>query len=654
MKRSVSVLLLLCFFVVILPSGISAEASEPSKSPYDLGAFQNHEILAVFHDGSTRLFSYESEETFSAGYDALIHDPSVDWIQPNFVYENSSVSDPLFPEQWALYNDGNFALENQENAFPVYQSPFSNPFAPWQWMDPWKIFNHFSEWFGNSQATEETYPASTSGIDIRMLEAWSLYEPRYQTAVAIIDTGIDLSHPELTDAMWINDDEIPGNGKDDDQNGYIDDIHGWNFYDNNNRIFTGATDNHGTHCAGTIAAKTDNSLGISGIAGDGSIRIMSLKALGGTNGEGTTATIIRAIRYAEANGATICNLSLCTPNYDRLFYQVIQNSNMLFVVAAGNGNSSTSGTGYNIDTDRLYPAAFPCSNIIAVANIDPNGFLHKSSCYGASSVDLAAPGTNILSTTADEGYSYMTGTSMAAPMVTGVAAMISSTYPYLSAEEIRSIILNTTTSSDSLKSKVLTGGYLNAEHALTLASEQYAPAYRDIKNHWAEREILIASDWGLINGIGDYRFSPDTEMTRAMAVTVLYRYAGSPSEPLLTAFSDVTPDAWYADAVSWAARYQIALGFPDGTFQPDQPVTKEQMAQLFYRFAFANRPFVRNADLPYRDASSISDWALDGVAWATSIGAFTHCGDSLSPASVATRAEMATLLVYMGESNSEQ
>lgn len=171
-----------------------------------------------------------------------------------------------------------------------------------------------------------------------MEQAWKLYDGgKREVVIALIDTGVDSSHEDRQDILWTNENEIPGNGTDDDGNGYVDDVNGWNFYNSNNRIYASASDDsHGTHAAGTIAASGDNGIGIAGIVQNENVKLMVLKVLGGSDGGGTTASIIEAIRYAQANGAAICNLSLGSSFNDRALYQAMAASSMLFVAAAGN------------------------------------------------------------------------------------------------------------------------------------------------------------------------------------------------------------------------------------------------------------------------------------------------------------------------------
>lgn len=326
---------------------------------------------------------------------------------------------------------------------------------------------------GNFQTTTTN---AVKGIDINIQPAWKLYdqiETKRPVVVAVIDTGVDVSHPDLKDSIWVNPGEIPGDGIDNDGNGYIDDVNGWNFVDNTNQLYKGSEDNHGTHAAGTIDAARGNG-GMAGINNGQYVKIMSLKALGGENGQGSPENVIAAIHYAEANGAQICNLSFGSPNYTEDFKAAIQNSKMLFVVAAGNGDEN--GIGYSIDQTPVYPASLPFDNVITVANLMFDGSLDPSSNFGPVNVDIAAPGTFILSTIPDDSYGFMSGTSMAAPMVTGAAAMIYSAGPGLSLADVKNVLLGSARKLDSLSGKVLCGGMLDVGAALLQSAPGGGPA----------------------------------------------------------------------------------------------------------------------------------------------------------------------------------
>ena len=307
---------------------------------------------------------------------------------------------------------------------------------------------------------------AVANIDINIEDAWKTYsetENKRTVTVAIIDTGIDTTHSDLKDSIWVNEDEIPGDGIDNDGNGYVDDVNGWNFVSNSNEICTGEEDSHGTHGAGTIAAAWNNG-GIAGITDSTHVKLMVLKALGGSEGKGSPESVIEAIKYAEANGADICNLSFGSSNCTPEFEAAIRDSKMLFVVAAGNGNQYQIG--YDIDKSPVYPASLPYDNVITVGNLLFNGHLDESSNYGATSVDLAAPGTYILSTIPGDSYAYMSGTSMAAPMVTGAAALIYSARTDLSLQDIKTTILSTVHKLAPLKGKTATGGMLDVSAAI--------------------------------------------------------------------------------------------------------------------------------------------------------------------------------------------
>ncbi len=330
------------------------------------------------------------------------------------------------------------------------------------------------DWYGSLETIQ-----SVSGIDVHIQPLWDrgwTEDFDADTIVAIVDTGINYTHPALQDRVWTNQREIPGDGIDNDRNGYIDDVYGWNFYENNANVYTTEgrlEENHGTHCAGTIVSCTTGASirGVAQIAPN--VQVMSVKVLGGLHPQGSIADLIQGIRYAENNGASICNLSIGLTQWSEELYQVMSQSDMLFVVAAGNGTSATIGAGYNLDDSLLYPACFSLPNMITVANLQCDGRLHYSSNYSKTYVDLAAPGSSIYSTSTESaGNCTLTGTSMAAPMVAGAAALIWSQDPSLSAEDVKQDILSTVRPLPDLMQKIKSGGTLDISAALGITKVQ--------------------------------------------------------------------------------------------------------------------------------------------------------------------------------------
>jgi thermitase len=263
----------------------------------------------------------------------------------------------------------------------------------------------------------------TPDADADGLETWNISTGRPTTVVAVIDEGVDVNHPDLRDNIWVNTDEVAGNGVDDDRNGYVDDRNGYDFANDDASVYdpdpiNGAGDEHGTHVAGTIAAQGNNGTGITGVNWEASI--MVVKFLGPDGGY--TSDAVEALNYAVANGAKISNNSWGGGGYSRALLDAIQRADAaghLFVAAAGNA-------GEDNDSSPSYPASYETPNVVSVAATDDRDALAPFSNFGATSVDLAAPGVNILSTLPGNRYGSYSGTSMATPHVTGVAALIKS------------------------------------------------------------------------------------------------------------------------------------------------------------------------------------------------------------------------------------
>lgn len=279
--------------------------------------------------------------------------------------------------------------------------------------------------------------------------------------VGIIDEGYQFDHVDLSANAGINPGEIPGNGLDDDGNGYKDDVYGWDFDGNNNTVYDGAGDDHGTHVAGTIGAVGGNGIGVAGV--NWNVKMMNAKFLGATGG--TSANAVKAVDYftnlktRATNPIPIIatNNSWGGGGYTQSLFDAIQRANdagILFVAAAGN-------SGANIDKRLSYPAAYSNPNVISVASITSTGSLSSFSNYGAKNVDIGAPGSDIWSTLPGNNYGSYNGTSMATPHVTGAVALYKSLFPLATAADIKTQILSKGTATTSLSGKTVTGKRLS-------------------------------------------------------------------------------------------------------------------------------------------------------------------------------------------------
>tara|TARA_Y100000589_G_scaffold175856_2_gene166885 strand:- start:134 stop:4666 length:4533 start_codon:yes stop_codon:yes gene_type:complete len=363
--------------------------------------------------------------------DSLIDSGFVDYVQPNAVLENQATpNDPKYANTWGLHNTGQFN-------------------------------------------------GSVSDADIDAPEAWELTTGSANVVVGVIDTGVKWDHEDLVNNMWVNPGEISGNGIDDDGNGFIDDVYGYDFVNNDGNPMD--DHGHGTHVAGTIAADGNNGKGVAGVSWNS--KIMGLKFMS-SSGSGSTSDAVRAINYAtmmkESYGVNIlvtCN-SWGGGGYSSSLYNAIvanKNADMLFMAAAGNDST-------NNDNGPHYPSNYDVDNVISVASTDWADGLSSFSNYGASTVDVAAPGSYIYSTTYDGSYGYKSGTSMATPQVAGLAALAWSYSPDSTWQQIKAAILDNGDTLSSLNNKVATGKRINALNTLNALTPAVPEANIDVSN----------------------------------------------------------------------------------------------------------------------------------------------------------------------------
>jgi cell wall-associated protease len=368
---------------------------------------------------SWRVLSFAPGTNLSRAYENLLRHGQVESVAPNALLRVQATPNDLDTRLWGLHNTGQTGGRND--------------------------------------------------ADIDAPEAWNTITQAPDVVVAVIDTGVDYTHPDLAANIWTNPGEIAGNGVDDDGNGYIDDVHGYDFA---NRDGDPMDDNsHGTHVAGTIGAVGNNSRGVVGVAWR--TKIMALKFIG-ADGYGLTSDAINAILYAADMGAKVSNNSWGSFAYDRggvLFAKPLQDAiqtaadaGMLFVAAAGNDGAFTDEFGTAV------PAGLPVPNIISVAASDHTDELTWFSNHGAAEVHIAAPGANILSTVLNNAYDSYQGTSMAAPHIAGAAALLFAQTPGITPYEVKAILMNRADVVTGTATKVASGGRLNLNKAVRFKS----------------------------------------------------------------------------------------------------------------------------------------------------------------------------------------
>ena len=330
-------------------------------------------------------------------------------LQRNYTYEALEKNDPDFNQSWGLLNEG-------QNI--------------------------------------STLGAGLKGVDVGAVKAWQLGQSRKLGVIAILDSGIDLRHPDLQNNLWFNKLELDPNGLDDDHNGFINDLNGWNFADNTAVVQD--DNNHGTAVAGVLAADAKNGKGSRGLLENAQLMIVKILD---QNGTGTTERAVKGIEYAVNNGAQVINASWGGTLFDQVLFDTIQWANdkgVLFVCAAGNEPKDN-----DTDDRPIYPASFHIPNVVSVAAHDSIGELASFSSYGKKSVHLAAPGVAVY-VPVREGYRFVDGTSFAAPFVAAASSLLKSFEPNLSPSQLRERLIKNAVPMDYYtKEKLVSAGRLD-------------------------------------------------------------------------------------------------------------------------------------------------------------------------------------------------
>lgn len=401
-----------------------------------------------------------------------------------FLGKAHSDKEMALKESWGKMNMYHFALKKGQTVEQAVAELRQDPNV--LYAEPNYIFSKTTDQVGMHQtfSAEQIQAASVgsqayqaTGADIGVQSVWTnngSSMPATKPVVAVIDTGLDTTHYVFQDsqAIWVNEDEIAGNGIDDDGNGYVDDRNGWNFVDNSPTMYD--DDGHGTHVSGIIMS-LDQNIYTTPLR-ESRIKIMPLKFLNG-NGVGTTSNAIRAIYYAVNNGATVLNNSWGGTSYSSALHEAVAytySKKAIFVAAAGN-------SGMNNDSTPMYPASYDVPNVMSILATTDYDYKASFSNFGAHTVDLGSPGVFILSTVPNDAFGTSSGTSMAAPFVAGTAAQMKAESPSMLGYQLKTILNQQYTAVSQLNGQVETAGRLNSglavNYAKTAAVDGSQPGY---------------------------------------------------------------------------------------------------------------------------------------------------------------------------------
>jgi serine protease len=482
MKKSIAFLLILAAATLFLPSGqkvfsqdrekgkrlyapnrMIVRLKQQAEADYDRGAVpdfvaraRGHRMEPLNHVRRDGEYLVELDESVSVE-EAVMRanaDPAVEFAEPDYLlYADGVPNDSRFSEQWGLFNDGAFGK---------------------------------------------------SGADISATRAWDITTGSDSVVVAVIDSGTDLQHSDLAPNAWVNPREVAGDNIDNDDNGYVDDISGWDFVNDSPVVFKSlGEDFHGTHCAGIIGAAGNNGFGTAGVAWN--VKIMSLKFLAGRSGSSSDA--IKAIKYVtdlkkSGVNVNVINASWSGPGGSDSLLSAIEKAGqagVLFVCAAGNGGDDSRGD--DIDAEPVYPAAWAedHSSIISVTAINRSDEFPGSYNYGHSRVSVGAPGVSVLSTYPGDSYAMLSGTSMATPHVAGIAALLFSSDLQLTPAQVKDRIMRTAEPILPLAGITASAGRANAYYAVTntIPSVATRPAIRAVRTN---KKVVTIEGLGFYQG----------------------------------------------------------------------------------------------------------------------------------------------------------
>jgi len=391
-------------------------------------------VIKTINDSFVVVQGYSDKSTESI-VSVLENNPAVKYAEPNFIWR---IGHPIDAGEI-------FQRENLEDELQSPNDPFFNT--------QWGLYNT-----GDNEPKAKT--SGVVGSDINAIKAWALTRGSRRVKVAVIDTGVDYAHPDLKNQMFVNRKELNGQkGIDDDGNGFVDDIYGYDFYNNDGDPMDGH--GHGTHCSGVIGAAHDNETGIAGVMPE--VTIVGIKFMS-DSGSGSTDQAIAAIEYAIKADVDIMSNSWGGGKFSQALKDTIKkaaDAGIIFVAAAGNKSNNT-------DEEPHYPSSYVLPNIVSVGALTAQNRVASFSNYGPNTVDVAAPGKNINSTVPGNKLKVYSGTSMAAPHVAGALGLLISQTGRLPHNEMKERLIATTEPNPTLRGKVKDySGSLNAYNLIS-------------------------------------------------------------------------------------------------------------------------------------------------------------------------------------------
>lgn len=444
-KRKIPVMLMAAIFICnVKPCMVNAEeedvrlivtyhdnvTEEMKEEVLAENGIEEEEIVEKFEASNMVVVEVE-ENNADEMQKQLADNPNVEAVQPDY-------------KICIDHFDISAALSNMESE----ESSLAEPFYDYQW--------------GLKNNGQAIYAPGIAGVDTNIENAWTITTGTQEVLVGVLDAGIDINNYDIKDNIYVNTAEIPDNGIDDDHNGYIDDVNGWDFYHEDNSVFDSfEEDSHGTFMA-SIIGSSKNDFGMVGVCQK--VRIVPLKFMSTVDG-GSTVDAIRAIEYASSLGVKVINCSWAGTEYNHALKAAMRHSNILFVCASGN-------QGKDIDASPMYPACFNIGNVISVGAIDNQGNIADYSNYGKKNVDVLAPGDGIMGQLPGNMYMLSGGTSAAAPFVTGEAALIYSLKPDLKGSKVADYIIKNVTKDKENYKQIKSRGRIDIYKALMYVLEK--------------------------------------------------------------------------------------------------------------------------------------------------------------------------------------